>query len=382
MFDANDEPICSGANSDGYPRCHFDSDALQGHRAEVAQARWLDSDTIISADGDGVALRWSLAAAKSLQLPNPSNMPREAVWSPDGKQVLTYPKPGATDGDSQPARIWESETLTITAKVPGTIIWATWLDAGLFVQDASGSFWSVSPATGDLQRQFRGTAMVINDAQAHNDRLAAAGKDGGIYIWDLRAGDLLQTLRPDSGNFVSYVQWSPDGRHLVSAGWHVVLWDVEQEKKLWQSEQSDLSTTRPAFSPDGRYIAAGIGSIVYVWDSLAGTEEPLWSSPAHGQTVRGVQWITGARWDGRDSRRLLLTWGGDGTVRLWDWESRTEIMRLAEAEPIAIAAVSADGAKILVAGDNGLLRVWDAWLNAPQMLLNTARDRITRESEQ
>ena len=224
--------------------------------------------------------------------------------------------------------------------------------------------------------------MVINDAQAHNDRLAAAGKDGVIYIWDLRTGDLLQTLGPDGRNFVSYVQWSPDGRHLVSAGWHVVLWDVEQEKKLWQSEQSDLSTTRPAFSADGRYIAAGIGSNVDVWDSLAGTGEPLWSSPAHGQTVRGVQWVTGARWDGRDPRSLLLTWGGDATVRLWDWKSRTEIMRLAEAEPIAIAALSADGAKILIAGDNGLLRVWDAWLNAPQMLLGTAKDRITREIKQ
>ena len=57
---------------------------------------------------------------------------------------------------------------------------------------------------------------------------------------------------------VRYIDFSPDGRFLVSASYDdsVYMWSIRDGSRIisWHSSLNFMSV---AFSPDGRYVAAG-----------------------------------------------------------------------------------------------------------------------------
>jgi WD40 repeat protein len=78
------------------------------------------------------------------------------------------------------------------------------------------------------------TTFLALSYDPHNDRLAAAASNGGIYLWNLRGGQAEKTeLRGHKGP-VSGVSFSGDGKRLASCGSDgtVRIWDVEQGLEL------------------------------------------------------------------------------------------------------------------------------------------------------
>jgi WD40 repeat protein len=274
--------------------------------------------------------------------------------------------------------IWQTDTGQPAAAVSGPIDFAFWLEGGLLLGAAGTQPRLVDPEIGRTRAVLQEQQVEVIDAQASGKRLATADVDGTIRIWDLGSGRLLGELKQSGGGLAPYLQWSADGRYLLGAGSGVVLWDVKDQKGVPISREAGQSV-RAKFSPDGRYVAGGIDSTVYVWD--AKTRKQLWSSPAHGNQLHGVQWVSGARWDGPGSRLLLLSWAGDGTARVWDWKSDAEILRLADKGSIRFAAANADGSMMLTANSNGTLRAWNTWLNDPAKLLQTTKEHTTRPVE-
>src|SRR5262249_8739234 len=68
------------------------------------------------------------------------------------------------------------------------------------------------------------------------DRLASAGADQVVKIWDPIRGAELARLQGGHQFAIFRVAWSPDGKRLVSAGadFRIVnIWDVKTEQKLW-----------------------------------------------------------------------------------------------------------------------------------------------------
>jgi WD40 repeat protein len=66
-------------------------------------------------------------------------------------------------------------------------------------------------------------------------RLASAGGDSTVKVWDSATGRELGTLRGHSG-YVWSVAFSPDGKRVASGGGHhargeVKIWDVTQWDK-------------------------------------------------------------------------------------------------------------------------------------------------------
>ncbi len=248
-----------------------------------------------------------------------------------------------------------------------------------------------------------GHANAISAAQFCSDgRLATADEAGLIQIWDVQTGKLLNSLDKhqlgENKVPVRSLEWSADGKRLLAGGQKIALWDVKRETASWSLDigHDDVYIS---FSPDERLVAAAIGTRFFVFDAENRTE--LCCKVIHTQPVLGIQWIEGPAWkapvatlawldelvrwrkaepwQAEGKRLLLLTWSGDGTARVWDWENQREILRMIGPGSL-YAAATKNGSKIVTADYNGTLRVWPAWLDNPNALLASAQSLTAHRS--
>jgi WD40 repeat protein len=195
-------------------------------------------------------------------------------------------------------------------------------------QDGTVRLWDA--VTGmPLGEPLRGHTDYVQSVafSADGKRLASAGQDGTVRLWDAVTGKPLgEPLRghfysDNTGDFagVTSVTFSIDGKKLASAGVDgtIRLWDAATGIPLGDPLRGHTDYVQSvAFSADGKRLAsAGGDGTVRLWDAVTG--KPL-GKPlrGHAGAVYSVAFST-------DGKRLASA-GADGTLRLWDmdWQAR------------------------------------------------------------
>ncbi len=188
----------------------------------------------------------------------------------------------------------------------------------------------------------------------------SAGHKANVWLWDVKTrmpmGRQLRGHKGGASAGVFSLSFSPDSKRLASAGFDgtIRLWDPLTGKPSGESLQVIRGRVLAvAFSPDGRWMASGdAGSQVRLWDSrTAGNDAtPL---------GRHESWVNAVAFSPDSS--LLASAGDDKTVRLWKVATGTAVGQPLQGHKNRVNAVvfSPDGNRLASASGDGTVRLWD-----------------------
>ncbi len=188
-------------------------------------------------------------------------------------------------------------------------------------------------------------------------RLATAGADGSIHVWDAASGRLVRSLDRAHSRAVGALAYSPDGKRLASGGGdHLVkLWDADTGIPLATLKRHTGPVAGVAFDQGGKLLAsASSDQTVILWQTTGGS--PL-------RTLRGHQGPVNAVAFSPDGTRLASA-GGDQAVKLWDVDAGRAVRTFTghEGEVMSVA-FHPDGTALASGGgrrsNQGEIKVWD-----------------------
>jgi hypothetical protein len=195
---------------------------------------------------------------------------------------------------------------------------------------------------------------------------AEAGK---VAIYEAKSWARVATLG-DELDAVLAADLSPDGAKVVFGGPGRVVKVVGNPdgKELHAFRKPTDWVTAAAFGPDGLLVAGGdrFGGL-FLWEARSGRE--FLTLRGHTKAVNAVAWPAGGD--------RLLTAGDDGSVRVWDLHAGQDVARWdAHAGGVLGLDVHPSG-RIASAGRDRRVRVWEAD-GTPIADLGPAADQVNR----
>ncbi len=251
-----------------------------------------------------------------------------------------------------------------------------WIRAGLPWPDSilSGEGPPPAPvALATLPANYRPASAV---ALSPDGQWLAAAAGGRLQLLEpARTNPAPPTVVPAHLDAVQAMAWSPDGQRLATAGFRrVSIWQAfpTVRERDWTNGLRGLISSL-AFSPDGRLLAVGDGDpgrAGFVRLLAADTGERIASWQAHADSVLSLQFSA-------DGTRLV-TAGGDRLVRVWNPATGEEIATLeGHSAQVLAVAFNTNATQVVSGGADRQLRVWDIATREKIVTLGRASEPIT-----
>jgi WD40 repeat protein len=387
---------------------------LQGHTASVGNAYFSpDGRLLYTAGYDGRIWLWDVASRTGRLLGLHGSEAMDVQLLADGRHLISV------GGQATLAWLWNLEDGSKQPLVPRSY------DPNLVAMASQSGAIAIATLKGQIllwesldkpMRVLEGKHGLIHSLEFSPDGryLAAHSRQGPVELWELPSGTSY-SLESPPGWWVS-LAFSPDSRWLAAGGWDgkTRLWEVAT-RRLRVLHGATTVIASVAFSPDGKWLATGSHDQVARLHEVEDRSTRILTThegklPEQGPSRRslgpseyegvalgkvyalvpssdGKHVLSAGAWDGQlhlsplesgsseavqaHPGRLvaafalpdgskLVTAGEDGTVSLWDGQARQLQQFKGPSQRTAVLAISADGARVAAGEASGMIWIWDA----------------------
>jgi len=257
--------------------------AFEGHKGFIRGIN-LDSEgrRLITAGDDGTARVWNLDTGSAIAVLNHEEPVGDAFLLGDGKHVATISF--GFIHSKKTVKLWDISKGAIVDKFQGPVCWTKVGTTGktLMVSSSGDNIlrvWNLdqrnelSKLEGKLQDQ---DANITASAFSQDGKYLALGSVNGIVrVWEVASGAKVSELRGHlSAEFdgqIQHISFSPDGKHLVtgSVDRTARLWEIKSGIQVAVSPDHEDSVTDADFGPGGKHLVT-MGGGVRLWDAETG----------------------------------------------------------------------------------------------------------------
>ena len=268
--------------------------------------------------GGGRVWIWEIGTGRQLAQLETDQPLKGAVLEPAGETVATIDESGTV-------RLWsvESGAEPRVLTTGASAVWFSPDGSRLLTRGATWQLWDV-----DSGEPLAALGLAV-DASFSKDgtRLALAGEDRKIRIFDAASGQALVAIEPDGQadpRSEIQIRSSPDGKTVLvwdtaDRGSSVHLFDTDTGEPILVDENVDLEG-EPTFSADSQFIAfVDLG-----WTRDENPQVRIWRSRKGRRTSqpRLVEVNRNSRHAGFDHLGRLWTFDDvAGDLTIWDWSS-------------------------------------------------------------
>jgi WD40 repeat protein len=280
-----------------------------------------DGQTLAAGIRTGHAYYWDFHARQrhgGFKYPGKTISAETVAFSPDGRQlavsggtVYVYDLPsGAAHRVAASQKAGNSDEVAFSHD--GRLLVVSFGPRAVLFDRSSG--FALSELTGH-------TGRIRSIAISMNDRLIATGSDdGSVRLWDAPSGRVRSVLTPGVWT-VWCVAFSPDGSTLSAtySDGTIRRWPLDhlRDYRVAEPARAWYSASSPTFSPRDGSVALAVNGAVHVFSpDMKSVRQFTTDQPARGAFAFSP--------DGRRLAGVLA----DGSVRVWDVESREQVARL------------------------------------------------------
>lgn len=241
-----------------------------------------------------------------------------------------------------------------------------------FVHDPGGdrTLFAWDARTGAQHARFESDCDVWDLAfLPDGGHFLAAQEDGDVVLRETRTGRIARRFRGHVGR-VGAIDVAKDGATFVSCGIDGVvrLWDVQtgDQRHAFIDASPTLLVCVRMVRGDRTAVAGGLDGALRVYD-LAGLVGPRRLPERHSDQVNAVAGLPGGR---------VLSAGRDGSLRLWDIDNERQLARWEAGTDVTALTVSPGGRRVLFGGTDRLLHLRDVGAGRDRTVLGGHEDWI------
>lgn len=332
--------------------------AIPAHDAAIIDlAVTADGSRAITIGEDKTAKIWTLADGKAVAAIPLPGVPQRLAISPNGAKLAVAIK--AETGVA--VNVFDAATgkrLQGLEETPGVAALAFAPDNRAVIVAADKVVQQVDAAVANVIEVHKGGATGI--AFLPNGHAVTCGKDKTIKQWDLATGKAVRTIAtlPDTVNAVGV---SRDGAQIAAAAGKLAkIWNAADGKEL-QSIAHPAEVISLGFNADrSRLVTGTTDNLARVWDLATGKELQAFG---HGAAVHGVAFNPA-------KPTLVATATADKTAAVHTITITRALV--ASTMPIRALAFNPASGHLITAGDDKLVKAWNASAPTPERTFSGA----------
>jgi WD40 repeat protein len=177
---------------------------------------------------------------------------------------------------------------------------------------------------------------------------ALGSNAGEISLFDIRTALPVRTFKAHNNNFGS-LDFSPDGRTLVSGGWtgDIRIWNVADGKQLPGPTGNFGWIQDVRFISDNKFVSASDDRKVRFWD-LLNSREPIWTIDLDATKIAISR-----------AGNLFAATSKDGSARIFNIQNQQMLWQTTREGTISYLEFSSDDKSLFAGGNAGIVE-WNA----------------------